>query len=291
MQHRTETMHTLPAFSKRMETHLLKEGTRGIEQAAAALEPGYLFRAARALLDAQGPTLITTGFPVGGTFETDGPVGAIALYRVLDYLNRCPLFVGAPPLSRLLGKRFQIFELPIASARDTAPLLETLLAQHRPDCIVSIERAGVAENGRYHNMKGDDITDFAAKVDALFGRDDLASIAIGDGGNEIGMGNAAEALSGLPIVPSITCCHELVVSSVSNWGVYGLIAMMEAMTGEELLDLCDPEAITHWLVENGSVDGVTVKPEPTEDGFPLELSQRLISLFRTWILEIDAVSA
>ncbi|SCY58796.1 glutamate cyclase domain-containing protein [Desulfoluna spongiiphila] len=276
-------MTPLDDLSTRMEEELLKGGARGIEQAAQALDPGYLLRTAQGILDSPGPVLITTGFPVSGTFETDGPVGAIALYRVLEYLNGCPVFVGAPPLSTLLGKRFQVTELPIATPEETAPHIAKLMDTHRPGAVVSVERPGASAQGSYHNMRGSDITPHAAKVDALFNREDLFSVAFGDGGNEIGMGNVLASLSTLPIIPSVTPCHELVVSSVSNWGVYGVIAMMEALTGEELLDLCDPAPTTHWLVENGCVDGVTVRPEPTEDGFPLSRGETLIKRFQSWV--------
>ncbi len=52
------------------------------------------------------------------------------------------------------------------------------------------------------------------------------TIAIGDGGNEIGMGNALEGLQQLDIIPAVTPCDELLIADVSNWAAFGLIALM-----------------------------------------------------------------
>ena len=58
------------------------------------------------------------------------------------------------------------------------------------------------------------------------------TIAIGDGGNEIGMGNIAETLSQLDIRASKTHCDELLVADVSNWAAHGLIALLAVMAGQ-----------------------------------------------------------
>ena len=62
-----------------MEELLVARNLRHMQLARAALQPGYYLRAARHLKDIHGTIIIGTGFPVAGTFETDGPVGAIAL--------------------------------------------------------------------------------------------------------------------------------------------------------------------------------------------------------------------
>ena len=69
-------------LSKQIENALVKRNLRNMQVAQAALEPGYYLRAAAVLKNIQGAVLIGTGFPVTDTFETDGPVGAIALYEV-----------------------------------------------------------------------------------------------------------------------------------------------------------------------------------------------------------------
>ena len=54
----------------------------------AALKAGYYLQAAKQLMRTDGCILIGTGFPVVGTFETGGSVGAIALYNCLKSLGK-----------------------------------------------------------------------------------------------------------------------------------------------------------------------------------------------------------
>lgn len=105
-------------------------------------------------------------------------------------------------------------------------------------------------------------------------------IAFGDGGNEIGMGNLQTRLTAMDIIPSVTPCDELVISSVSNWGVYGVIGVMSQLLNEDLFKLIDPESIASFLMANGCVDGITHRPESTEDGFPLQVGISIIRQIR-----------
>jgi hypothetical protein len=106
------------------------------------------------------------------------------------------------------------------------------------------------------------------------------SIAFGDGGNEIGMGNIRDTLAALDIVPADTTCDELVISSVSNWGVYGVIAVLCRLLNQDLFNIFDPETIANYLVDNGCVDGVTNRQESSEDGFPISVGISIIQQLR-----------
>jgi DNA-binding MurR/RpiR family transcriptional regulator len=66
--------------SQAIEDLLVARNPRGMQTVQQALEPGYILRAAKLIQQAKGNVLIGTGFPVDKTFETDGPLGAIALY-------------------------------------------------------------------------------------------------------------------------------------------------------------------------------------------------------------------
>jgi hypothetical protein len=268
-----------PPFDQ-IEDIILSHGTRGMDRIRGAVPAGYCTRAGKLLLENRGRVLIGTGFPVGGSFETDGPVGAIALYRVLERLGHEPIFGCAPPISQVLARDFQTLEVPILSWEDTVPVVKAALAEIRPSVIVSIERPGVAADGRYYNMRGKDISDFLAKFDLCFNLCECPTIGIGDGGNEIGMGNALAALAHLPIIPSVTSCDELVIATVSNWGVYGVIAAMSRELHQNLLDCFDPAEIVRHLVDRGAVDGKTGNPEGTEDGFPLSVGLAIIGRLR-----------
>ena len=263
-------------LSEKIEKVILQHGNRGMDRLQNSMKPGYCRRAADLVLNHKGVVVIGTGFPVSGSFESDGPIGAISLYRVLLDLGYEPVFACAPPISKILSNGFLTYELPLAGWDESRPAIRKALQDLNPNLIVSIERPGVAADGRYYNMRRQDITDVTAKFDLFLLEGDCPSIAFGDGGNEIGMGNVVGALADMDIIPSVTRCDELVIASVSNWGVYGVIAAMCSLIDRDLFELVDPEPIANHLVANGCVDGVTKRPEVSEDGFPIKVSQSII---------------
>ena len=266
-----------------IEEIILQHSSRGMDQVRKHLKPGYCERAARLILENDGTVLIGTGFPVAGSFESDGPIGAIALYQILSHLNYQPKFVCAPPLSKILTKRFDTCEIPILTWEKSKKMVRGILKKLNPSLVVSVERPGVTQDGRYYNMHAEDISDFTAKYDLFFNYATCPSIAFGDGGNEIGMGNVQEALTNMGIVPSVTPCDELVISTVSNWGVYGVIALMSHRLNKDLLNLIHTETIAGDLLANGSVDGVTNRRELSEDGFPISVGLSIINQLRDTI--------
>jgi len=268
-----------------IENIILTHSSRGMEALRKGLSGGYCKRVAHLILKKKGVVLIGTGFPVGSSFETDGPIGAISLYKVLEYLNNRPIFVCAPPISRILSQDFNTYEIPIRTWKESKSLVETALASLKPSLVISVERPGITGNGRYYNMRKEDITDYAAKYDLFLDLCSCPTIAFGDGGNEIGMGNLAREISRMSIIPSITKCDELVIATVSNWGVYGVIAAMSLELGKDLFKLFDPAKIANHLLDNGSVDGLTLRAENSEDGFPISVGLSIISRLRQLLPE------
>ena len=104
----------------------------------------------------------------------------------------------------------------------------------------------------------------------------LASIGIGDGGNEIGMGKIPHdtIVRNIPNGDLIHCrvaTDHLIVAGVSNWGAYALAAGVALLREVELpAELFDPErerAILQTMVDAGPlVDGVTNRQTATVDG-------------------------
>ena len=78
----------------------------------------------------------------------------------------------------------------------------------------------------------------------------------------------------------MTPCDELVIATVSNWGVYGIIAAMSRELHQDLFSLFDPVEIVQYLVDHGAVDGKTGAAECTEDGFPLTVGLSIIAQLR-----------
>ncbi len=263
-----------------IENLLVSRNLRGMQTARAALEPGYYLRAARHLQGLHGTVLIATGFPVSGTFETDGPVGAIALYDCMQDLGAEPILACGAPLSETLDQDYRLLKLRARDIEHAKAEARTQLATLKPQAVIAIERPGLSADGRYYNMRGDDITEHCAIFDPFLDQASCPTIAVGDGGNEIGMGNIAAAIATLDITAATTTCDELLVADVSNWGAYGLIALLARWSGRDLLAQVSPVDILDYLSARGSVDGVTRENTLTEDGLEAEEGLRVIQELR-----------
>jgi hypothetical protein len=267
-------------LSKTIEQLLVARNRRHMKVARAALQPGYYLRAAGLMRNITGTVIIGTGFPVSGTFETDGPVGAMALSHALTRLGARPVIACCAALSRALAPAYEVLELTetnLDAAREAARIHLRAL---QPQVIVAIESPGLAADGRYYNMRGVDISADCKPFDPFVSQAECPTIAVGDGGNEIGMGNIANALAGLDIIPSVTGCDELLVADVSNWGAYGILALLALWAGEDLLGSVDPVTYLNALSSHGSVDGVTGENTLTEDGMSAEEGLRVIAQLR-----------
>lgn len=264
-----------------IEDIILSYSGRGIELLRQELATNYCSLGADLILKNKGIIIIGTGFPVGNTFESDGPVGAICLYNTLKYLNYQPVFVCASPLAKVLKIKYTTFEIPIQSWKDSIPIVKNALKTIQPALIISIERPGITADGHYYNFKQKDITNHVAKFDLFFKLCQCPTLAIGDGGNEIGMGNISQALKQLPIIPSITKCTQLIIATVSNWGVYGLITALKIKTRQNLFNCFQPEEIINFLLQHGCIDGITQSNQATEDGFPLDTGLQILDQLKS----------
>jgi len=136
-----------------------------------------------------------------------------------------------------IAGKAKVIEFPITGIEESISVAANILKEVGPRLVISIERCGGAANGKYLNMVCRDITDYTARIDCLF-RDVGNTIGIGDGGNEIGMGNLAEEVKRcrtLTPEPAITRVNKLIIASVSNWGAYGLIAALSIKVKQNLL--------------------------------------------------------
>ena len=222
-------------LSRQIEDILVARNLRGMKDVQPHLEPGYCLRAAKILQGCRGIVLIGTGFPVVETFETDGPVGAIAFYDTLEKLGATPILVCGRPISEALSERYRVYEIHVGDNNRRENEAQHALTAFRPHAVISIERPGQAADGGYYNMRGESISEFTACFDNFMNLCQCQTIAIGDGGNEIGMGNVTAALQDLNIVPSVTRCDELIVADVSNWGAYGIISFLSIWNQRDLL--------------------------------------------------------
>jgi hypothetical protein len=269
----------------------LDPGARGI---AKFFQPGGALRAAQALRGAER-VLITTGFVVAaGTAETDGPPGAALLGRALRLLGADVQYVTddvtAPVLAAslgALGEREHVRRYPSGDGAARA-----VLDRERPTHLVAIERPGRARDGVYRNMRGVDVSAWNSPIDELFvvararrrwARTRPVTIGVGDGGNEIGMGNIRARFAkrrGLAArIGSVVRVDHLVVAGVSNWGAYGIVAHLGRLAGRALLHTPDDERrLVTACVKAGACDGVTRRHEPTVDGLSLDAHAAVVAL-------------
>jgi len=267
---------SLLTTSKQIESLLVQRNLRGMQDIKPALRPGYYLRAAKQLMHSNGNIIISTGFPVSDTFETDGPVGAIALYNVLKSLGKKPILVCGEPLYSAIKNDYRCYPIPLNDLPNAKAYAQKTLDELKPAVIVSIERPGLSEQNCYYNMRGEDISARCACFDFFMDLATCPTIAIGDGGNEIGMGNVAEAVHKLDIIPSMTQCDELLIADVSNWAAYGLISFLSLWHNKNLLEEINPKIILTYLSNLGSVDGVTRQNELTEDSLCFTHGEQLI---------------
>ncbi|MFM8285395.1 MAG: glutamate cyclase domain-containing protein [Planctomycetaceae bacterium] len=143
-------------------------------------------------------------------------------------------------------------------------------------------RVRPADQGVCHNMRGVPLDRHTGDLHRLFEEavadPRLATVGVGDGGNELGMGRVlwedlAFRLAGEQSgrVPCRVGCDQLVVAGVSNWGAQALAIGMAWQRGRlDLLERHSPAAqfrVLEEMVRSGpAVDGVTGQPTLTVDG-------------------------
>lgn len=259
-----------------IEDVVMRYGSRGMDTLYPFLPKENYRRAAEDILSLpRGNFVVTTGFYVKGAGETDGPLGAWILIQVLEKLGFLPVVVTDQYTYHYFsGEKVRCVCIPLINSRECLETasMETVLERLDPVGMVSVERCGKNGDGDYTNMKGESIKNHTAPVDELFelaGKYGIQTIGIGDGGNEIGMGNLANEIGDLlSITPCIVKTDHLLLGTVSNWAAYGLGRMLELVSGMQLMP--PVKKLTYFfdrIVSMGSVDGITGEHVMTVDGF------------------------
>jgi hypothetical protein len=248
---------------------------------------GGLYRAAAAIAATPHPVLgLITGFyvPLGTppAAETDGPGGAALLAAGLSSVGvRCRIATDMVCASACAAAlRGAAADVPVDAAapgEDMRALVDAWTAVGVTTAI-AIERCGPARDGVPRNMRGLDMSAWNAPLHALFEAGPWGTVAIGDGGNEIGMGSVPHALIAQHVdngttIACATPAQHLIVAGVSNWGCYALIGALAALRADwrtGLLGVLDEKldaAVLEAMVRDGpAVDGVTRLQTLTVDG-------------------------
>jgi hypothetical protein len=273
-------------MSETIEDIVLDHDKRGVALLRPHMAVDFCSQAAQYIMDHPGNVAIVTGFYIlsAGSPETDGPAGAIAIGRALQALGRRVTYITdsytVPVLEGLLEDGTEVVDFPIADIETSRKASSEILERLDLSLIISIERCSRTNDDAYLNMRYVDITPHTARLDYLF-EAGIPSVGIGDGGNEIGMGNLVEFIpqvETLPNDPAVTKVDRLIISSVSNWGGYGLVAALSGLAGRNLLPTIEGETkVIQKSVDMGAVDGTTGEREYYVDGFTTEENGLLLA--------------
>ena len=279
---------------------------------------------------------ITTGWAdqpsnIATKSETDGPAGALAMAKAIRItLGGLPIIVTddylvddmkivmrsngmhvvepealANSLSTELGfecvPTIAVVGVPVDDKAGHARCVE-LLDRFKPTCEIAIERGAMNKHGRIHGMGGFDFSWNMAKMDHLFteGRKrGIASIGIGDGGNEIGManiesvirekvknGNTCKCPCNSGIAPDISKVDVLLSATISNWAGYAISMLLGLAEGN--LDAMENENLAQRVlnsyIDAEFHDSVGSHVGPSVDGCEAAIHLALICLMRKTVM-------
>lgn len=281
-------------------------GQRGLSSLAMADD---LPLAAASLLRGER-ILIATGFCIRAAMigENDGPPGALALADALHRLGKKVALITDRHSAGLLTAAAPLFKahegntdssppFPIISLPDAQRLadrrIDEIIRTHRPTHVLAIERPGSALDGHRYSMRGERLDDIVPAADRLMPpaeRRDYTTIAIGDGGNELGLGALRSRLKNRVAHGELIFCATpadyVIPAGVSNWGGHALVAALSVLSGRSLLrPVIHERRVLETLLAAGAVDGSLRKRALSVDGIGWdEYAQILTALHR----EVDA---
>lgn len=248
-----------------------------------------------ALLEAEN-VFILTGFCIKDTMtgETDGPMGAASLANGLLQLGKKVTLVTDSYSEKLLEACCQalgiVTELVIVPYVGAEDYCIELIHKGMPDMVVAIERPGRGKDGKCYSMRGEDLSEFIPNTDPLLyeaTKLNIKTLAIGDGGNEVGMGKIAEHIRNHvklgEKICAVTSTDYLITTGVSNWGGHGVVAGLSVLTSQPLLHEVQQELeMLKGMIAVGGVDGCSKKSTLSVDGLSLEenleILQELINI-------------
>ncbi len=285
----------------RIERMIQTDVGRNIDALYAAARGGL--RGAATVLASAKPCRVglITGFyvPSGSppAAETDGPVGAALLANGLAAIGiPCRLATDEPcrnacEVALAAAGAAEVPVDAIAIGPPLIPLIETWRDAGITHAI-SIERCGRSADGAPRNMRGHDISAHTAPLDDLFAAGPWDTIAIGDGGNEIGMGALPRSLIAQNVahgelIACVTPTRHLIVAGVSHWGAYGLLGALACLRPDWRGSLIgcldeglDRRVLEAMLADGPAVDGVSRMRAATIDNLDLAIHHQKLRAIR-----------
>lgn len=267
------------------------------------------------------PVFILTGFVLlpHRVPEMDGMVSSMLLARALvlafgakpiiicpedsvEAVRKCSSVVGLH-IYEDIGK---VMDLPLsmgvlAFTKDAGAAkaqAEQILSEAMPAAVISVEAPGANRCGQYHNAVGESVTELEAKTDVLWNlllARGVTNIAIGDLGNEIGMGAIADHIRRyVPFTAEGECrcgcgggilsesgTDNIITATCSDWGCYGLMAALSYLKKDmEILHREDMEAEVMRVASRSGMIDMTGSLLPGIDGFNTRMNMGIVGLMR-----------
>lgn len=256
--------------------------------------------------------------------ETDGIISSLLLCRALvkafgaKPVVICPQenLLAVKNLSACVGlhlfeNKEDFLKTPVSmsvveftkDAQKAEAQADAILKEYPPKAVVSIECPGANELGVYHNAVGLDVTELEAKQDILFKKcqqNGVLNIAIGDLGNEMGMGTIKEQIEKyIPYAAKGACAcgcgggllaatsaDNILTATVSDWGCYSIIAALSYLCGD--IDIMHSAELEKQACETACASGMIDMYGwliPAIDGFGEEINMPIVSLMREMVLQ------
>jgi hypothetical protein len=294
--------YTASIINKLEEIIHFDVGNRGI---SGLWTKGELVKAVNDL-NTSDEILILTGFhlPKAGAAETDGPPGAVSIANSLISLGKNVIMMtdsfSYDVVSGIVKENKN--SIPLICYQDDMSLINILdslrIENAGKIAIISVERPGRSEDGRYYSMRGYDVSDYNKPLDSLFieaeknREQQIVTMAIGDGGNEIGMGNIYDSISknipfGAKIASKVKADH-LITAGVSNWGGFAISYALKLLNPDVNVDVMTSdlhEKTVSIMIKYGAVDGVTLRNECSVDGFKMDVHNEILKRMKEAICE------
>lgn len=205
-------------------------------------------------------------------------------YEDLDKVSEFPISMGVIPFTKDQNM-----------AEEQA---EQIISKVLPKAVIAIEAPGANECGEYHNAVGVNVTVLEAKTDILFRKlkdRGVLNIAIGDLGNEMGMGTIGEHIKKyVPYAAKNQCkcdCHggilaatkadNIITATVSDWGCYGLMAATAYLKKDlNIFHKGDMEMEVMRVATRSGIVDMTGSLIPGIDGFNTKMNVNIVELMR-----------
>lgn len=255
--------------------------------------------------------------------ETDGIVSSMLLARALSLaFDVKPVIIcqdenveAVRNMSRVIGLHlYDTIEemnahpvsmafIPFTKDKDKAEALaDEIISKGMPKAVIANEFPGANGVGEYHNAVGKNTTALEAKGDILFTKLQKAgvlNIAIGDLGNELGMGTVLDHIKKYVSytseksncvcgcnggIASVVAADNIITATVSDWGCYGMIAAIAYLKGDiNIMHDAELEKdVLKTAARSGMVDmyGWQI---PSIDGFDLTTNMMMVNMMRECI--------